>query len=114
MKTYNDEELNPAQCNLYDPLTEDFEEPKTMDKILDHLNISKNEYERALTVSDEGSFQIHTKRPPNSCFGNSYFSGGLQAWNAVIVSQYLVIIKLCLTYLCICLSEKIIASMTNN
>lgn len=45
MKTYNDEELNPAQCNLYDSLTEDFQEPKAMDEILDHINISKNEHE---------------------------------------------------------------------
>ena len=39
-------------------MKEDFQEPKTIDEILDHLNISKNEYERAFSISDEDSFQI--------------------------------------------------------
>ena len=27
-------------------------------------------------------FQVHFRRPPNSCFVNDYFSVGLQAWQA--------------------------------
>ena len=34
-KTYIDEELNPAGCNVHDPLKEHFQEPKTINEILD-------------------------------------------------------------------------------
>ena len=40
VETYTGEELNPNRCNVYDPLKEDFQEPKTIDKILDNLSIS--------------------------------------------------------------------------
>ena len=60
--------MNSAQCNIYDHLKEDFQEQKTIEEILDHLNISKNEYERALSISDKDNFQIYTKPPPNSCY----------------------------------------------
>ena len=64
-----------------------FKKQKTTDEILDHLNVSKNEYEWTLSISDEDRFQIYTKLPPHSCFANSYFSEGLQAWNANIDIQ---------------------------
>ena len=46
------------------------------------LEISKHVYEEALSISDGNDFQIHYKRPPNSCFVNNYFSVGLMAWEA--------------------------------
>ena len=60
MRTYIDEELHPAQCNNYNPLKKYFQKPKTIDQMLDHLNISNSEYERALSILEEDSFTIHT------------------------------------------------------
>ena len=45
MKTYINEEFNPAQCHFYDSLEEDIQKPKSVHKILHHLEISNNEYE---------------------------------------------------------------------
>lgn len=60
MRTYIDEELNPAQCNNYNPLKKYSQKPKTIDQMLDHLNIINSEYERALSILEEDSFTIHT------------------------------------------------------
>ena len=100
MKIYIDEELNPAQLHINDPLKKDFQELKTTDQNLDHLNINNNEYERALSISDEDSFQIHTKRPPNSCFVNGHFAEGLQAWNANIDIQSVLEHYKAMAYMC--------------
>ena len=87
------------------PLKEDFQEPKTTDEILDKLNISKNEFEHALFMSDEDSFQNHTKGPPNSCFVNSYFSEGLQAWDANIDIRSIFDHRKAVAYTCAYLSK---------
>ena len=87
------------------PLKEDFQEPKTTDEILDKLNISKNEFEHALFISDEDSFQNHTKRPLNSCFVDSYFSEGLQAWDANIDIRSIFDHRKAVAYTCAYLSK---------
>ena len=59
------------------------------------------EYENVLSISDDDSFQIHTKQPPNSCFANIYFGNGLLAWEAnldiqtVFTQQTFVLAKTC-------------------
>ena len=37
------------------------------------LGISNQDYEEALSISDDNDFQIHYKRLPNSCFVNKNF-----------------------------------------
>ena len=44
--------------------------------------MTRAEYEDALSLSGDNSFQTHTKRPPNSCFVNGYFADQLLAWEA--------------------------------
>ena len=46
------------------------------------MEISKVEYEAALSISEDKDFQFHLKKPPNSFFANSYFSDGLLAREA--------------------------------
>ena len=51
-------------------------------QILESREISKFEFEQALSISEYGSFQIHFKREPNSCFVNNSFSDQLLALEA--------------------------------
>lgn len=70
------------------------------------LNISKNEYEWALSISDEDNLQIHTEQPPNSCFVSSHFSEGLQAWNVNIDIQSVFDSYKAMAYMCAYLSKS--------
>ena len=76
-KNYTDNEFNPSKQNFHDSIKEDYEELKTIDEILASLGISKHNYEEALSISDNNSFQIHYKRSLNLCFVNNYFCKGL-------------------------------------
>lgn len=68
------------QKNLYDPARDDFEEVSCIEHTLILLQISKSEYEAALSISDDDDFQVHFKKPPNSCFVNNFFFGVKIAW----------------------------------
>ena len=43
VNTYIDEDLNPARCNVFDPLKEGFQESKIIDAILDHLSLRQRQ-----------------------------------------------------------------------
>ena len=51
------------------------------------LEISKEDYEVALSISEDSHYQLFLKRPPNSCFVNNYFTDGLIAWEANVDIQ---------------------------
>ena len=98
--------LNPAKSNFYDPTREDYSAPKTIDEILTELEISKTDYDKALSISDDKSdFQLHLKRPPNSCFINNYFKDGILAWEANMDIQPVFNHYKAITYMCAYLSE---------
>ena len=82
VKQYTDSKLNPSKKNFYNTSRDDYEEIKSIDEILEFLEISKFDYEQALSISDDQDFQIHYRRPPNSCFVNNYFCDRLIAWEA--------------------------------
>ena len=51
-------------------------------------------------ISDDNDFQIHYKRPANSCFMNNYFCDGLMVWEAnmdiqPIFNQYKEVAYMC-------------------
>ena len=73
IKKYIDENLNPKKCNFFDSSKDDYEQDPAILDILRELDISENEYYEALLISSDDYFQIHFKRPPNSCFVNNYF-----------------------------------------
>ena len=56
MKNYIDNELNPSKENFLDSTKEDYEELKSIDEILASLEISKHDYEEALSISDDNGF----------------------------------------------------------
>ena len=82
MENYIDNKLNPSKKNLLDSTKDGCEEINKIDEILASLEISKHDYKEALSISEDNDFQIHYKRPPNSCFVNNYFCDGLMAWEA--------------------------------
>ena len=79
-----DTELKPSEKNFYDSTRSDYEVVKTIEEILSLLEISKEDYEVALSISEDDDYQLYLKRPPNSCFVNNYFTDGLLTWEANI------------------------------
>ena len=98
MENCIDNELNLSKKNFLDSTKEDYEELKLIDEILASLETSKHNYEEALSISDDNDFQMHYKRPPNSCFVNNYFCDGL------MIKQFSTIKNSCMH---VCLLVKI-------
>ena len=69
------------------------------------LEVSKDEYEAALSISEDKDFQLHLKTPQNSCFVNNYFSKNLLAWVANLDIQPLFNHYKAVTYMCAYLSK---------
>ena len=67
---------------------------KSVSEVLEELNITEEEHMSALQISDDQDFQLHLKRPTDSCFVNNYFDIGLPPWEANISSQCLITTKL--------------------
>ena len=55
---------------------------KTCNTILNELEITKEDYYWALSVSSDNDYQIQSKCNPNSCFVNNYNPAMLKAWQA--------------------------------
>ena len=106
VKDYIDTELDPSKKNFYDKSRDDFEELMTIDEILEFLDISKDDYENALSISPDRDFQIHHRRPPDSCFVNNYFADGLQAWEANMDIQPVFNHYKAVSYMCAYLSKS--------
>ena len=80
VKSYIDNNLYPAKVNVIDSTKDNFTQPLSVKEILDELEISKDDYYRALSISKDEKLELHLKREPNSCFVNHYFDAGLKAW----------------------------------
>ena len=87
MKKYIDEELNPAKVNVIDPEKEAYKPPLTIDEILLKLDISKEDYYHALSISVDDDYELHLIRPPNSYFVNNFLDKGLRAWPLYKISN---------------------------
>lgn len=100
VKIFIDNHLNPKTRNILFPTKENFEQVPTISDILKELEIDENEYYNALLISSDNCFQVHMKRPPNSCFVNNYFEEGLLAWEANIDIQPVFNHFKAVTYMC--------------
>ena len=80
VKSYIDNDLYPAKVNVIDPTKDNFTQPLSVKEILDELQVSKDDYYRALPISKDGDSELHLKRKPNSCFGNNYFDAAVKVW----------------------------------
>ena len=106
VKTYIDTNLFPKTRNILDPEKENFEEPESIETILESLEITPQEYYTALSISDDYDFQLHLRRPTNSCFVNNYFVDGLKAWEANMDIQPVFNEFKAITYMCKYLSKS--------
>ena len=49
--------------NFFDLSQDDFTEVKSIAEVLNKLNITEQEYETTLKMSDDNGFQLHLRRP---------------------------------------------------
>ena len=70
------------------------------------LGITEDEYYNSLSISKDSEFEIHLRRPPNSCFVNNYFAEGLRAWEANMDIQPVFNQYKAVTYMCKYLSKS--------
>ena len=106
MKEYINTNFNPSTKNFHDPSQDSYETALPIDKILSHLELTRAEYEDALSISDDSNFQINTNLPPNSCFENSYFTDGLLAWEANLDIQPVFNYYKAISHMCAYLSKS--------
>ena len=62
VKKYTDDNLNPAKVNVIDPTKNNFTKPFSIQEILDELQVSKDDYYKALSVSKDDYLELHLKR----------------------------------------------------
>ena len=87
-----DEVLNPSILAYDSSLTED--------DILNSIGINKEQYYSALSISSDSNYELHLKRPINSCFINNYFTAGLKGFGANVDLQPVFNHYKCITYVC--------------
>ena len=99
VKNYIDD--NPAKVNVVDPTKDNFTKPLSIEKILNEkLEISKDDYYKALSISKDEDLELHLKRQPNSCFTNNYYDVGLKFWQANMDIQPVFNEYKAMTYMC--------------
>ena len=59
----------------------------SIQKILDELSISSEDYYKALQTSSDNDFHLNLERSPDFCFINNYFVAGLKGWRANVDLQ---------------------------
>ena len=64
VKKYIDDNLNPAKVNVIDPTKDNFTQSLSIQEILDELEISKDDYYKALPVLKDDDLEIYLKRQP--------------------------------------------------
>ena len=106
VKDYINNHLNPAKVNFYDSSKDTFVNLKSVSEVLEEINITEEEYKSVLQISDDQDFQLHLKRPTDSCFANNYFDIGLLAWEANIDIQPVFNYYKAITYMCSYLSKE--------
>ena len=74
--------LIQPKVNVIDPRKDNFTQSLSISAILDELEISKDDYYRALSISKDEDLELDLKRQPDSCFVNNNFGVGLKAWPA--------------------------------
>ena len=65
VKSYIDNNLNPAKVNVIGPTKDNFSQPLSVKQILDEVEISADGCYRALPISKNEDLKLHLKR--HSC-----------------------------------------------
>ena len=106
VKSYIDNFLDPKTNNFFDRTGSNYCELQDIPTILQGLGLNEDEYYNALSISSDNGFQIHLRRPPNSCFINNYFEEGLLAWEANLDIQPVINHYKAVTYMCAYFSKS--------
>ena len=100
VKNYIDDNLNPSKVNVVGPIKDNFTQPLNIQEILSELEISEDDYYKALSKSKDEDLELHWKRQPNCCFVNNYFDVGFKTWQANIDIQPVFNEYKAVTYMC--------------
>ena len=92
MKQKIDEVLNPSIA--------DYNSLLTPEEIFQEIAITNEEYEWALTISPDSDYELHLKRPIDSCFTNNYSIAGIKGFAANVDLQPVFNHYKCITYVC--------------
>ena len=87
-----DEVLNSSKENYDATVTE-----KDM---LDSVGVTEDQYYWALSISADSDFDLHLKRPIDSCFINNYFLASIKGFAANVDLQPVFNHYKCITYVC--------------
>ena len=87
-----DEVLNPSKP--------DYNETLNDTDILESLHITEDQYYSTLSISPDSDFELHLKRPADSCFINNYFVAGIKGFAANVDLQPVFNHYKCITYVC--------------
>ena len=82
------------------PTKDNFTQRLSIEEILDELEVSKDNYYEALTVSKDDDLELHLKRQTNPCFANNYFDDGLKACQGNMDIQPVFSKYKAVTYIC--------------
>ena len=70
-----------------DPSKSNYDAKITAKDILDSCEVSMEDYKWALSTSGDNDFELHLKRPVDSCFINNYFEAGIKGFRANVDLQ---------------------------
>ena len=87
-----DDVLNPSKSD-YDPTL-------TEADIFTSVNITEEQYYWALSISPDSDYELHLRRPIDSCFINNYFVAGIKGFRANVDLQPVFNHCKCITYVC--------------
>ena len=83
VKSYINDNLSSAKVNAIDPTKDNFTQALSISEIKDEIEISKDDYYRALSISIDKDLELQLKRKSeklkNFCFVSNYFEAGLKA-----------------------------------
>ena len=92
---------------MCDSFRSDYENVKSIDEIVASLEISRADYEVALSISEDNNFQLYLKRSSNFSFINNYFSDGLLAWEVNLHIQPVFNKYKAVPYMCVYISQSV-------
>lgn len=87
-----DEVLNPSKPEYLPSLSKE--------NIFQDVGITKEQYQWALSISPDSDYELHLKRPIDSCFTNNYFIAGIKGFAANVDLQPVFTHYKCITYVC--------------
>ena len=64
IKTYINNNFYPLKVNVIDPTKDNFTTPLSVKKVLHELEVSRDDYYRALSISKDEDLKLNLKRKP--------------------------------------------------